>query len=80
MRSVYPWIPPGNRVRTILTLAGPIMGGMASQNLLNLGDTAMVGRLGAPALAAVGTASFANFMGGMSGESSQCEEGGRYGS
>ena len=63
MRSVHPWIPSGKRVRTILALAGPIMGGMASQNLLNLVDTAMVGRLGAPALAAVGTASFANFMG-----------------
>ncbi len=35
---------------------------MLSQNVLNLVDTAMVGRLGAAALAGVGTASFLNFM------------------
>jgi len=51
-----------SRIRTILALALPIIGGMASQNVLNLVDTAMVGYLGAPALAAVGMASFANFM------------------
>jgi putative MATE family efflux protein len=50
------------RIRAILALALPIIGGMASQNVLNLVDTAMVGFLGAPALAAVGMGSFANFM------------------
>jgi len=35
---------------------------MASQNLINLVDTAMVGTLGDSALAAVGLASFVNFM------------------
>ncbi|MCP4897392.1 MAG: MATE family efflux transporter [bacterium] len=50
------------RRRTILALALPIIGGMASQNVLNLVDTAMVGMLGAAALAAVGMASFINFM------------------
>ncbi len=50
------------RRRRIVRLALPIMGGMASQNLLNLVDTAMVGVLGASALAAVGMGSFANFM------------------
>ena len=50
------------RIRTILALALPIIGGMASQNVLNLVDTAMVGYLGAPSLAAVGMGSFANFM------------------
>ena len=50
------------RRRAILALALPIIGGMASQNVLNLVDTAMVGLLGAPALAAVGMGSFANFM------------------
>ena len=50
------------RTRTILVLALPIIGGMASQNVLNLVDTAMVGYLGAPSLAAVGMGSFANFM------------------
>lgn len=55
-------IPPKDRRRRILGLALPIIGGMASQNVLNLVDTAMVGTLGAAALAAVGIASFANFM------------------
>ncbi|MCU0303534.1 MAG: MATE family efflux transporter [Thermoanaerobaculales bacterium] len=50
------------RRRRILALALPIVGGMVSQNVLNLVDTAMVGVLGAAALAAVGMASFANFM------------------
>jgi len=50
------------RRQQILTLALPIIGGMVSQNVLNLVDTAMVGMLGAAALAAVGMASFANFM------------------
>lgn len=50
------------RRRRILTLALPIIGGMLSQNLLNLVDTAMVGTLGDAALAAVGIGGFANFM------------------
>ncbi len=52
------------RLNQILTLALPIMGGLVSQNILNLVDTAMVGQLGPDALAAVGLASFANFMAG----------------
>jgi len=55
-------IPDHDRRRRIFALALPIIGGMASQNVLNLVDTAMVGMLGASALAAVGMASFANFM------------------
>jgi len=50
------------RIRKILALVLPIIGGMVSQNVLNLVDTAMVGTLGAAALAAVGMGSFANFM------------------
>ncbi|MEQ9365248.1 MAG: MATE family efflux transporter [Leptospirales bacterium] len=50
-----------SRVRQILTLALPIIGGMVSQNILNLVDTAMVGTLGAPALTAVGMGGFLNF-------------------
>ena len=50
------------RRQQILALALPIIGGMVSQNVLNLVDTAMVGMLGVAALAAVGMASFANFM------------------
>ena len=53
---------PAERRKRILALALPIIGGMVSQNVLNLVDTAMVGVLGAAALAAVGMASFANFM------------------
>ncbi|MCA9545717.1 MAG: MATE family efflux transporter [Myxococcales bacterium] len=43
-------------------LALPIIGGMISQNVLNLVDTGMVGALGDAALAGVGLGSFANFM------------------
>ena len=50
------------RTGTILALGLPIVGGMSSQTLFNLVDTAMVGRLGAEALAAVGIAGFAAFM------------------
>ena len=51
-----------NRSKAILNLSLPIIGGMMSQNILNLVDTAMVGRLGAPALAAVGLGGFLNYM------------------
>ncbi len=50
------------RARQVLALGLPIVGGMVSQNLLDLVDIAMVGRLGAAALGAVGLASFANFV------------------
>lgn len=50
------------RFRKIVMLSLPVIGGMLSQNLLNLIDTAMVGRLGAAALAAVGVGGFAVFM------------------
>lgn len=46
----------------ILSLAIPIIGGMVSQNILNLVDTYMVGHLGNAALGAVGLGGFANFM------------------
>lgn len=51
-----------DRHKKILVLALPIIGGMISQNVLNLVDTAMVGSLGDPALAAVGLGGFATFM------------------
>lgn len=50
------------RTRKILALGLPVVGGMISQNILNLVDTAFVGSLGTEALAAVGTGSFAYFM------------------
>ena len=43
-------------------LALPIIGGMVSQNVLNLVDTAMVGQLGDAALGGVALGSFVNFM------------------
>ena len=50
------------RLNRIAVLALPIIGGMLSQNLLNIVDTAMVGFLGDAALAAVGLGSFVVFM------------------
>jgi putative MATE family efflux protein len=43
-------------------IALPIMGGMMSQNVLNLVDIGMVGRLGDAALAATGIGSFSNYL------------------
>ena len=50
------------RVRRLLALALPIIGGMLSQNVLNLVDTAMVGRLGSASLAAVGMGGMVNWL------------------
>ena len=50
------------RRHRIFGLALPIVGGMVSQNLLNIVDTAMVGFLGDSALAAVGLGGFVAFM------------------
>lgn len=51
-----------SRRREIWVLSLPIIGGMTSQNILNLVDTALVGQLGPAALAGVGLSSFVNFM------------------
>lgn len=50
------------RREQVLHLALPIIGGMMSQNLLNLADAWMVGSLGEAALAATGISNFLNFM------------------
>ena len=50
------------RVTTILKLGTPITIAMLSQSILNLVDAALVGPLGQEALAAVGAASYANFV------------------
>lgn len=50
-----------DRRKRILALSLPIIGGMVSQNLFNIVDTAMVGRLGDAALAAVGVGGFFAF-------------------
>ncbi|MBV2131724.1 MATE family efflux transporter [Pseudomonas sp. MAP12] len=55
-------MPMPERLRQILILGLPIIGGMLSQSLINLLDAAMVGHLGETALAGVGIGSYANFM------------------
>lgn len=54
--------PDRDRRKTIWSIALPIMGGMMSQNILNLVDIGMVGRLGDAALAATGIGSFTNYL------------------
>lgn len=51
-----------DRSSQIFQIALPIIGGMMSQNILNLVDAGMVGQLGETELAAVGIASFMNFV------------------
>jgi len=51
-----------HRSTQIFQIALPIIGGMMSQNILNLVDAAMVGQLGKVELASVGMASFINFV------------------
>jgi len=55
-------LPSADRRQQILFLALPIIGGMVSQNVLNLVDTAMVGHLGNEALAGVGLGGSLNWM------------------
>lgn len=55
-------LPTAERRQQILLLALPIVGGMVSQNVLNLVDTAMVGHLGNAALAGVGLGGSLNWM------------------
>jgi len=50
------------RRKQIFSLTLPILGGMLSQNILNLVDAAMVGSLGNAALGGVGIAGFVNFL------------------
>lgn len=52
---------PSPRLREVWLLALPILGAMASQVVLNIADLAMVGHLGAAAMAGVGAASFLHF-------------------
>ncbi len=54
--------PRGSRLSRILTLSLPIIGAQVSQNIVNLIDTAMVGRVGVNALAAVGMGGFMAFV------------------
>lgn len=54
--------PTRERRGRVWRIALPIMGGMMSQNLLNLVDIGMVGRLGDSALAAAGIGGFSNYL------------------
>jgi len=56
------WLPDADRRRQLLTIALPIIGGMLSQNVLNLVDIGMVSTLGDTALAATGVGSFFNYL------------------
>lgn len=51
-----------SRLKKLLGISLPIIGGMVSQNILNLVDAAMVGSISATALGAVGLGGFINFM------------------
>lgn len=62
LASLRDLMPNAVRRKTILAIALPIIGGMLSQNILNLVDTAMVGHLGNVALAASGYGGFASYM------------------
>lgn len=53
--------PITSRHRAIISLSLPIIAGMLSQNVVNIVDTAMVGRVGTNALASVGLGSFLHF-------------------
>jgi putative MATE family efflux protein len=54
--------PNQDRRKSIWAIALPIMGGMMSQNILNLVDIGMVGHLGDTALAATGIGSYTNYL------------------
>lgn len=56
------FLPHKDRSKIIFAIALPIMGGMASQTILNLVDTLMVSSLGATSIAAVGFGSMTNFL------------------
>src|SRR5210317_136941 len=60
--SVIKLFPNRERRKMIWGISLPIMGGMMSQNVLNLVDIGMVGRLGDSALAATGIGSFTNYL------------------
>ena len=59
--SFHRLFPDRGRRKMIWGIALPIMGGMMSQNVLNLVDIGMVGRLGDSALAASGIGAFSNY-------------------
>jgi len=59
LRSLF---PDKERRKLIWGIALPIMGGMMSQNVLNLVDIGMVGHLGDDALAATGIGSFSSYL------------------
>jgi len=61
-RQLLEYFPDRHRRKLIWGIALPIMGGMMSQNVLNLVDIYMVGYLGDSALAATGIGSFSSYL------------------
>lgn len=61
-RRAHQLFPARERRTRVWAIALPIMGGMMSQNILNLVDIGMVGRLGDTALAATGIGSFSSYL------------------
>ena len=62
VKRVFALFPGPDRRSAIWAISVPIMGGMISQNILNLVDIGMVGHLGDAALAATGIGSFTNYL------------------
>ncbi len=62
LTPLFALFPDKQRRARIWGIALPITGGMMSQNILNLVDIGMVGRLGDAALAATGIGSFSNYL------------------
>ena len=62
VKRVFALFPGPDRRSAIWAISVPIMGGMISQNILNLVDIGMVGHLGDTALAATGIGSFTNYL------------------
>lgn len=62
MKALSSLVPQSERRARVWAIALPIMGGMMSQNILNLVDIGMVGRLGDAALAATGIGSFSSYL------------------
>ena len=61
MNTILPAVS-GQRYSALALLAWPIVLGLLSQNIFNIVDMMMVGRLGETALGAVGLANYNNFM------------------
>jgi putative MATE family efflux protein len=55
-------VTPASPAAELRRAALPVFAGLVSQNVFNLAEAALIGRLGSPALAAAGVATFAHFV------------------